>query len=79
MFRESAENEKYSAQIGSSAGVAVFVADHAHINQPVEVPEVRRDFARRLGASDARPDLVVRFGYAAPLPMSLRRKAHIAG
>lgn len=41
--------------------------------------EVRRDFARWLGASDARPDLVVRFGYAAPLPMSPRRKAHIAG
>lgn len=105
VFRKSAENEKYSAQIGSSAGIAVFVADradpehwmrvgrsferfalratslgirHAHINQPVEVPEVRRDFARWLGASDARPDLVVRFGFAAPLPMSLRRKAHIA-
>lgn len=105
VFRKSAENEKYSAQIASSAGIAVFVGDradpehwmrvgrsferfalratslgirHAHINQPVEVPEVRRDFARWLGAPDARPDLLVRFGYAAPLPMSLRRTAMIA-
>jgi hypothetical protein len=105
VFRKSAENEKYAAQIRSSAGIAVFVGDradpehwirvgrsferfalqatalglrHAHVNQPVEVPQVRRDFARWLGAPDARPDLVVRFGYAAPLPMSLRRTAVIA-
>jgi hypothetical protein len=104
VFRKSAENEKYAAQIASSAGIAVFTADradaehwmrvgrsferfalratalgirHAHINQPVEVPQLRRDFARWLGAPDARPDLVVRFGHAAPLPMSLRRSAMI--
>jgi hypothetical protein len=46
---------------------------HAHVNQPVEVPAVRQEFARWLGAPEARPDLVVRFGYAPPLPMSLRR------
>lgn len=46
---------------------------NAHINQPVEVPSVRAEFARWLGVPDARPDLVVRFGYAPPLPMSLRR------
>ncbi len=45
---------------------------HAHVNQPVEVPAVRAEFARWLG-TDLRPDLVVRFGYAEPLPMSLRR------
>jgi len=45
----------------------------AHINQPIEVPEIRREFADWLGAPDRRPDLVVRFGYAPPLPMSLRR------
>jgi hypothetical protein len=46
---------------------------HAHVNQPVEVPAVRQKLARWLGAPDTRPDVVVRFGYAAPLPMSLRR------
>jgi nitroreductase len=46
---------------------------HAHVNQPVEVPAVRQDLARWLGAPEARPDLVVRFGYAPPMPMSLRR------
>lgn len=99
-FTKDAENEKYAAQVRSSAGIAVFSGRqesranwvqvgrsfqrfalkatalgirHAHINQPVEVPSVRRDFARWLGAGDRRPDLVVRFGYAPPLPMSLRR------
>jgi len=48
---------------------------HAMINQPVEVPGVRRDFAHWLGIGDARPDLVVRFGYASPMPMSMRRPA----
>jgi hypothetical protein len=45
----------------------------AHINQPVEVPSVRSDFARWLGAPDIRPDLVIRFGRAPAMPMSLRR------
>lgn len=45
------------------------------INQPVEVPSVRDEFARWLGIGDQRPDLVVRFGYGSPMPMSLRRPA----
>lgn len=45
----------------------------AHINQPIEVPSVRSDFARWLGAPDSRPDLVIRFGHAPAMPMSLRR------
>lgn len=45
----------------------------AHINQPIEVPVIRKEFATWLGASDTRPDLVIRFGYAPPLPMSMRR------
>lgn len=47
---------------------------HSLINQPVEVASVRADFASWLGAGDIRPDLVVRFGYAAPMPMSMRRE-----
>lgn len=46
---------------------------HAFINQAVEVPDVRRQFAAYLGLSDRRPDLLVRFGYGPSLPRSLRR------
>lgn len=46
---------------------------NAHINQPIEVPQVRPEFAHWLGMPDARPDLVVRFGRAPAMPMSLRR------
>jgi hypothetical protein len=46
---------------------------NAHINQPVEVPGLRTEFARWLGMPDRRPDLVVRFGRGPVLPMSLRR------
>ncbi|MEM8837288.1 MAG: Tat pathway signal protein [Pseudomonadota bacterium] len=46
---------------------------NAHINQPIEVPSVRPEFANWLGMPEARPDLVVRFGRAPALPMSLRR------
>jgi nitroreductase len=46
---------------------------HCFINQPVEVPAVRRQFATFLGAGDRRPDLVMRFGYGPELPRSLRR------
>lgn len=46
---------------------------HAHINQPLEVPVLRPKFAAWLGAGGRRPDLVVRFGTAPPLPYSLRR------
>ncbi len=45
----------------------------AHINQPIEVPSIRPEFANWLGIPDARPDLVIRFGRAPALPMSLRR------
>jgi hypothetical protein len=46
---------------------------NAHVNQPVEVPSLRSEFARWLGMPDARPDLVIRFGRAPAMPMSLRR------
>ncbi|WP_249200401.1 Acg family FMN-binding oxidoreductase [Thetidibacter halocola] len=45
----------------------------AHLNQPVEVPPIREEFARWLGIPGARPDLVIRFGRAPALPMSARR------
>lgn len=46
---------------------------NAHLNQPIEVPQIRPDFAKWLGIAGRRPDLVVRFGYGEPLPRTLRR------
>jgi hypothetical protein len=46
---------------------------HAHVNMPIEVAELRPRFADWLGVSGRRPDLIVRFGKAPTLPMSMRR------
>lgn len=46
---------------------------NAHINQPIEVPDIRPEFAAWLKMPEKRPDLVVRFGRAPALPMSPRR------
>jgi hypothetical protein len=100
VFKKAAENDRYRAQVRSSAGLAVFTGAKAdpqhwirvgrsfqrfalqatalgvrtaHLNQPVEVSAVRAEFARWLGMPEARPDLVIRFGRAPAMPMSLRR------
>jgi hypothetical protein len=44
----------------------------AFINQPVEVPALRSQFAKFLGIGDRRPDLVVRIGRGPEMPRSLR-------
>lgn len=46
---------------------------NAMLNQPVEVSELRPQFATFLGVGGSRPDLVVRFGRGLKLPPSLRR------
>ena len=46
---------------------------HAFVNQAVEVADTRRQLANLLGLGDRRPDLLLRFGYAPPMPRSLRR------
>ncbi len=46
---------------------------YAFVNQPVEVPALRKQFAAFLGLGDRMPDLVVRFGAGPDLPLSLRR------
>jgi hypothetical protein len=46
---------------------------NAMLNQPVEVPVLRPQFATFLGIGKRRPDLVVRFGRGPKLPPSLRR------
>lgn len=45
----------------------------AFINQPVEVPDLRAQFAGFLGIGDARPDLVLRVGRGPQMPRTLRR------
>ncbi len=99
-FTADGENDKYRAQLNSSAGLAIFCGDrqdkhhwvqvgraferfaltatalgirHAHVNQPIEVAPVRDAFTDWLGLGGKVPDLVVRFGYAPAMPMSLRR------
>ena len=47
---------------------------NSFVNQPVEVAAMRAAFASWLGIPGRRPDLVVRFGYASPMPRSLRRR-----
>jgi hypothetical protein len=45
----------------------------AFLNQPIEVAAVRGQFQSAMGLGSALPQLLVRFGYAAALPRSLRR------
>ncbi len=45
----------------------------ALLNQPIEVTELRGQFQSALNLGENRPQLLIRFGYADPLPKSLRR------
>ena len=45
----------------------------AFLNQPIEVADVRRQFQSAIKLGNALPQLLVRFGYADPMPRSLRR------
>lgn len=45
----------------------------AFLNQPIEVPALRSQFQSAMGLGASLPQLLVRFGYAAPMPRSLRR------
>jgi hypothetical protein len=45
----------------------------AFLNQPIEVNSLRTEFQDALGLGDNRPQLLLRFGYAAAMPRSLRR------
>ena len=46
----------------------------AFVNQPVEVARLRPELASLVGSPGRRPDIVMRFGYAAALPFSARRQ-----
>lgn len=45
----------------------------AFINQPVEVANLRAEFARAIGIGDRRPDFIVRIGHGPEMPRSFRR------
>jgi hypothetical protein len=45
----------------------------ALLNQPLEVAELRSQFQSAMGLGASAPQLLVRFGYADPMPRSLRR------
>ena len=45
----------------------------AFLNQPIEVPALRSQFQSAMGLGASLPQLLVRFGYAALMPRSLRR------
>jgi hypothetical protein len=45
----------------------------AFLNQPNEVPEVRKQFQSAMGFGQELPQLLLRFGYADPMPFSYRR------
>lgn len=46
---------------------------NAHHNQPCEVPRLRTQLGRELGLGSSHPQLLLRIGYAEPLPHSPRR------
>jgi hypothetical protein len=46
---------------------------NSFLNQPIEVGEMRPQFASSLGLGSLRPDLVVRFGRGPAMPLSMRR------
>lgn len=46
---------------------------HSHINQPIEVAELRPKVGELIGETQRLPDLVIRFGRGKSLPKSLRR------
>lgn len=45
----------------------------AFLNQPIEVAAMRGQFQSAIGLGAALPQLLVRFGYADPMPRLLRR------
>jgi hypothetical protein len=45
----------------------------AFVNQPVEIPALRLQFASFLSLNERRPDFIMRFGVGPDLPRSLRR------
>lgn len=78
VFSAAQANPPHWAQVGRAYQRFALQATalgikHAFVNQPVEVSAMQPQFADAVGFSGRRVDLVVRFGYAADRPFSLRR------
>lgn len=78
VFVAEAEGPEGWIQVGRSferfaLQATVLGVRHAHMNMPIEVAEVRPAFANWLGMPGKRPNLVIRFGRALPMPMAMRR------
>jgi hypothetical protein len=46
---------------------------NAHLNQPCEVPQLKTQLQQHLALGNAHPQLILRIGYAEPLPHAPRR------
>jgi hypothetical protein len=57
----------------SLASVSALALDRAFANTPISYEGLVQSMWAPLGIGDRRPDLVMRFGYGAELPKSLRR------
>jgi hypothetical protein len=78
VFVADAENRAHWVAVGRAYQRFALLATslgirNAFVNQPVEVPALRTQFAQWLHLGSARPDLVVRFGRGPLMPASLRR------
>jgi len=47
--------------------------ENAHLNQPCEVPQLKTQLQQHIALGSAHPQLLLRLGYAEPLPRSPRR------
>ena len=45
----------------------------AFLNQPIEIADIRGQFQNAIGLENDQPQLLVRYGYADPMPRSVRR------
>jgi nitroreductase len=78
VFHSAADDEPHWIEAGRcyqrlALQAAALGLRTAFINQPVEVAELRPQFASFLGIGGRRPDLVIRIGHGPEMPRSLRR------
>ncbi|MEM7064431.1 MAG: Tat pathway signal protein [Cyanobacteria bacterium P01_B01_bin.77] len=78
VFFSGIDDKAYWVEVGRcyerfALQATVLGVQTAFINSPVEVPELRTQFANWLGIGECRPDLIVRFGRGPVMPHSLRR------
>lgn len=78
VFHSGTDDPRHWAEAGRSYQRFALLATAlglrtAFINQPVEVPALRTQFATMLGLGGRRPDLVVRVGRGPAMPASMRR------